>query len=70
MLRTVLKNMTVFNKISLTQEEEDCILHFLREAEDDVQSSYAPTINSIFVKYWKKHNQINALKYLDHWDDC
>ena len=52
MLKIVLKNMAVFNKISLTQEEEDCILHFLRKAEDDVQSSDAPTINSIFVKYW------------------
>ena len=66
--------MSIFNQIPLTQEEEDCILHFLREAENNGQPSanepYYSTINSIFTKYWKRHNQINALKYYDHWDDC
>ena len=70
MSKIVLKVMVIFNRINLTQEEEECILHLLREAESDRQSPYSSAINSIFVKYWKKHNQIKALEYCEHWDDC
>jgi len=65
--------MSIFNRIHLTQEEEDCILYFLREAENgghpSVNEPYYPIINSIFVKYWTKRNQIEAEKYYEHWDD-
>ena len=62
--------MSILNRINFSQEEEECILHFLREAESNEQSPYSSAINSIFVKYWKKHNQINALQYYESWDDC
>ena len=62
--------MSILNRINFSQEEEECILHLLREAESDEQSPYSSAINSIFVKYWKKHNQIKALEYCEHWDDC
>ena len=65
--------MSIFNRIYLTQEEEDCILHFLREAENSghpsVNEPYYPIINSILQKYWKKHKQIEVEKNFEHWDD-
>ena len=64
--------MSILNQIHLTQEEEDCILHFLRQAENNhfsTNEQYHETISSIFLKYWKRHNQIEAEKYYEHWDD-
>jgi hypothetical protein len=64
--------MPILNQINLTQDEEDCILYFLRQAENNRSldnESYQETISSIFLKYWKRHKQIQIQKNFEHWDD-
>jgi len=64
--------MPILNQINLTQEEEDCILYFLRQAENNhfsVNEHYHEKISSIFMKYWKRHKQIEVEKCYEHWDD-
>ena len=44
------------NKVILTQEEQDTILHFLRQAQDcgypSANEPYYPAINRIMNKYY------------------
>ena len=45
------------NRVNLTKDEEICILHFLRQAEECGYPSgnepWYPVINSIFCKYYE-----------------
>ena len=61
--------MTILNKINLTQDEETCILHFLRQAEEcgypSSNEQWYPVINSIFSKYYdKKYPHVSEAQ---HW---
>jgi len=44
------------NRVNLTKDEETCILHFLRQAEEcgypSCNEPWYPVINSIFRKYY------------------
>jgi len=44
------------NRVKFTQDEETCILKFLRQAEDcgypSSNEPWYPIINSIMCKYW------------------
>ena len=44
------------NRVNLTQDEETCILHFLRQAQEcgypSANEPWYPVINSIMRKYW------------------
>ena len=44
------------NKVILTEEEQECILHFLRQAQEcgypSANEPYYPIINRIMTKYY------------------
>ena len=56
--------MNDLNKVEFTRDEQECILHFLREAAEcgypSANEPFYPLINSILVKYYNTKPEIDS----------
>ena len=59
--------MCDLNKVTLTEEEQECILHFLREAQGcgypSANEPYYPIISHIMTKYYDTEEKVPEVEW-------